>query len=218
MKIGVLGTGMVGTTLATKLVELGHEVTMGAREAGNAAALDWAGHAGEQGHQSSFKGAAYFGELIVNATAGHASEQALERAGTDNLSGKVLIDVANPIAVGSGTPPELAFCNTESLGERIQRAYPEARVVKALNTVNATLMVDPGLLPEPTSIFICGNDPDAKQTTRELLEAFGWEADGIVDLGLIEAARGAEMYLAFWLRAMGAVGNPFFNVRLVRGG
>ena len=217
MKIGVLGTGMVGTTLASKLVELGHEVTMGAREAGNAAALDWAGQAGEQGHQSSFKGAAYFGELIINATAGHASEQALERAGADNFSGKVLIDVANPIAVGSGTPPELAFCNTESLGERIQRAYPEARVVKALNTVNATLMVDPGSLPEPTSIFICGNDPDAKQTTRELLEGFGWDADGIVDLGLIEAARGTEMYLAFWLRAMGAIGNPFFNVRLVRG-
>ena len=217
MKIGVLGTGMVGTTLASKLVELGHEVTMGAREAGNAAALDWAGQAGERGHQSSFKGAAYFGELIVNATAGHASEQALESAEAENLAGKVLIDVANPIAVGSGTPPELAICNTESLGERIQAAHPDAKVVKALNTINASIMVDPGRLPEPTSVFVCGNDADAKETTRELLASFGWEEDGIVDLGPIEAARGTEMYLALWLRTIGVVGNPFFNVRLVRG-
>jgi predicted dinucleotide-binding enzyme len=217
MKIGVLGTGMVGTTLASKLVELGHEVTMGAREAGNPAALDWAGQAGERGHQSSFKGAAYFGELIVNATAGHASEQALESAGDDNLAGKVLIDVANPIAIGSGTPPELAFCNTESLGERIQAAHPDAKVVKALNTINASVMADPGSLPEPTSVFICGNDPDAKQTTAELLASIGWEEGEIVDLGSIEASRGTEMYLALWLRAMGAIGNPFFNVRLVRG-
>lgn len=217
MKIGVLGTGMVGTTLASKLVELGHEVTMGSREAGNPAALDWAGQAGERGHQSSFKGAAYFGELIVNATAGHASEQALERAGEENLAGKVLIDVANPIATGTGPPPELAFCNTESLAERIQAAHPDARVVKTLNTVNASVMADPGSLPEPTSVFVCGNDAAAKQTTRELLEAFGWEAEQIVDLGPIEAARGTEMYLALWLRMMGTVGNPFFNVRLVRG-
>ncbi len=217
MRIGVLGTGMVGNSLATKLVELGHEVTMGGREAGNERALHWAGTAGERGSQSSFHGAAQFGELIVNATAGDASIAALESAGEENLEGKILIDVANPIARGSGSPPALELCNTESLGELIQARFPQARVVKTLNTVNATVMCDPGRLAEPTTVFVCGNDEEAKGTVRELLEGFGWEADQIADLGSIESARGTEMYLALWLRLMGAVGNPMFNVRLVRG-
>ena len=217
MRIGVLGTGMVGNALATKLVELGHEVTMGARKSGNERALHWAGTAGERGSQSNFRGAAMFGEVIVNATSGDASIAALESAGEEVLAGKVLIDVANPIAQGSGSPPALEICNTESLGELIQARFPEARVVKALNTVNATVMSDPARLTEPTSVFVCGNDEEAKSTVRELLESFGWESDQIVDLGSIESARGTEMYLALWLRLMGTVGNPMFNVRLVRG-
>jgi predicted dinucleotide-binding enzyme len=217
MEIGVLGTGMVGNALATKLVELGHEVTMGGRKSGNERALHWAGSVGERGSQSSFHGAAQFAELIVNATAGEASIAALEAAGEENLEGKVLIDVANPIAHGSGSPPALEFCNTESLGEKIQARFPKARVVKTLNTVNATVMCDPGRLGEPTSVFVCGNDEEAKSTVSDLLEAFGWDSDQIVDLGSIESSRGTEMYLPLWLRLMGAVGNPMFNVRLVRG-
>lgn len=208
---------MVGNTLASKLVELGHEVTMGAREAGNERALHWAGAAGERGSQSSFRGAAEVSELVINATAGTASLAALEAAREENLAGKVLIDVANPIAPESGSPPSLAFCNTESLGERIQARFGEARVVKALNTVNATVMADPGRLDEPTSVFICGNDGEAKATVLRLLGELGWEQEQVVDLGSIDAARGTEMYLALWLRLMGAVGNPLFNVRLVRG-
>lgn len=217
MRIGVLGTGMVGNAIATKLVELGHEVCMGARESGNENALHWAGEAGEAGTQSSFHGAAQFGELLVNATSGVASLAALESAGEENLEGKVLIDVANPIAEGSGSPPALEFCNTESLGERIQARFAGTRVVKALNTINAAVMADPERLGEPTSLFICGNDAEAKEAVTELLADFGWEREQIHDLGSIEAARGTEMYLAFWLRAMVAVGNPFFNVRLVQG-
>lgn len=217
MKIGVLGTGMVGNALATKLVGLGHEVTMGARQSGNERALHWAERAGEAGSQSSFAGAADFGELIVNATSGMASISALEAGGEEALAGKVLIDVANPIASGSGSPPQLGFCNDDSLGERIQARFPGTRVVKALNTVNASVMTDPGQLGEPTSVFVCGEDAEAKETVAGLLADFGWQRDQIVDLGGIEAARGTEMYLALWLRAMFAVGNPMFNVRLVRG-
>lgn len=217
LRFGVLGTGMVGTALAGKLVELGHEVTMGARESGNEKALAWAGEHGERAHQSAFAGAAAFGEIVINATAGLASVEALEQAGADSLAGKVLIDVANPLDLDSGSPPPLAFCNTDSLGERIQARFPEARVVKALNTVNAAVMVDPGRLAEPTSLFICGNDEEAKGQVAELLESFGWEREHLVDLGPIAAARGTEMYLGFWLRNMLAGGDPFFNVRLVRG-
>lgn len=208
---------MVGTSIATKLVELGHEVTMGARSSGNESALAWAGVAGASGSQSSFRGAAEFGELIVNATAGSASLAALEAAGEEHLAGKIVIDVANPIAEGSGSPPALELCNTESLGELIQARFGDAKVVKALNTVNAGVMADPGRLGEPTSIFVCGNDDEAKETVAALLADFGWEPEQVIDLGSIEASRGTEMYLAIWLRLMNAVGNPFFNVRLVRG-
>lgn len=217
MRIGLLGTGMVGNALGSKLVELGHEVRMGARESGNERALHWAGQAGERASQGSFAAAARFGELVINATAGSASIAALEAAGDDVLAGKVLIDVANPIDP-STSPPSLEICNTDSLGERIQARFPDARVVKALNTVNAAVMTDPGSLGEPTTVFVCGNDGDAKATVRDLLEELGWEPDQVVDLGGIDAARGTEMYLAFWLRTMFAVGNPMFNVRLVRGG
>jgi len=217
MRVGVLGTGMVGNAISTKLVELGHEVTMGGRETGNERALHWAGTAGARGSQSSFRGAAEFGELIVNATAGSASIRALEAAGDEHLAGKVVIDVANPIARGSGSPPVLELSNTESLGEAIQARFPQALVVKALNTVNATVMCDPARLPEPTSVFVCGNDEEAKSTVCGLLADFGWDGDQITDLGSIEAARGTEMYLALWLRLIGVVGNPMFNVRLVRG-
>lgn len=207
---------MVGNALGTKLVELGHEVCMGARENGNERALHWAGHAGEGASQGAFTSAARFGEVVINATAGTASIEALEAAGEENLAGKVLIDVANPLD-SSHSPPSLAFCNDDSLGERIQARFPEARVVKALNTVNATVMTDPASLGEPTSLFICGQDEEAKTTVTELLEELGWEGDQIVDLGGIDAARGTEMYLALWLRTMFAVGNPMFNIRLVRG-
>jgi len=197
MKIGVLGTGIVGRTIATKLRELGHDVLVGSRSAGDDAV--------------PFAEAAAHGELVFNCTSGTASLDALAAAGVDNLSGKVLVDVANPLDFSHGMPPTLTVCNDDSLGEQIQRALPDAKVVKALNTVNAGVMVDP--IPG-TNLFICGNDEGAKAQVRELVESFGWPADAILDLGDISAARGPEMYLPLWLRLMGVHG-PQFNINVV---
>ena len=130
MRIGVLGTGMVGHALAGKLVELGHEVTMGSRRAGNEKAVAWASAAGDTAREGSFADAAGFAEMVVNATAGTASLDALSAAGSGNLAGKVAVEVANPLDFSGGMPPILSVCNTDSLGEQIQRAFPEARVVK----------------------------------------------------------------------------------------
>ena len=174
MKVGVLGTGVVGQTLGGKLVSLGHHVVMGARQAGNDKATAWAAAAGPSASAGTFADAAVHGDLIVNATAGTGSLEALEAAGSENLAGKVLVDVANALDFSGGMPPSLSVCNTDSLGEQIQRRFPEARVVKTLNTVNADVMVQPGIVPGGHTMFLCGNDPTAKQEVRALLESFGW--------------------------------------------
>ena len=215
MRYGVLGTGMVGRTLATRLVELGNEVAMGARQAGGATAVEWArsvgGHAAREG---TFADAARFGEVVVNATAGAHSLDALRAAGAEALRGKVLIDVANPIAEGGGFPPVLTVANDDSLGERIQREFPEARVVKSLNTMNCEVMVAPHLAPGAHVVFVCGEDAAAKQVTVGMLHSFGWAETSVIDLGGIEAARGTEMYLALWLRLMRTLNTAHFNVGL----
>jgi predicted dinucleotide-binding enzyme len=200
MRYAVLGTGMVGQTLATKLVELGHQVKLGSRQAGNEKAVAWGASAGEGASEGSFADAAAFGEVVLNATAGMASLDALRAAGAENLAGKVLIDVANPLDFSKGMPPTLSVCNDDSLGEQIQRYFPDARVVKAFNAVNVSLMVDPSTLPERHSLFLCGNDEGAKAQVRELAASFGWPGEDILDLGDISAARGTEMYLMLWLR------------------
>jgi 8-hydroxy-5-deazaflavin:NADPH oxidoreductase len=215
MRIGVLGTGVVGQTIATKLVELGHEVKMGSRSAGNEKAVEWASGAGDGASEGSFADAASFGELVFNCTAGGVSLEALRSAGSDNLSGKVLVDVSNPLDFSQGFPPTLTVCNDDSVGEQIQREFADARVVKALNTMSAALMVDPSPVPG-TALFMCGNDEDAKGQASELLQSFGWPADGVVDLGDIAGARGMEMYLPLWLRMMGTFDTPMFNIAVVR--
>jgi 8-hydroxy-5-deazaflavin:NADPH oxidoreductase len=216
MRVAVLGTGMVGQTIGGKLVELGHEVTMGSRSADNEDAAGWAEGAGEGAATGTFADAAAGGELVFNCTAGSGSLEALGAAGADNLAGKVLVDVSNPLDSSRGMPPTLAVCNDDSLGERIQAAFPQARVVKALNTVNASIMVDPGKLSEAHTIFLAGEEAEAKARVGELLESFGWPADQILDLGGIESARGMEMYLPLWLRMMGALDTAAFNIRVVR--
>ena len=214
-RIGVLGTGMVGREVASKLVELGHDVTMGSRQAGNEKAVEWASGAGERANEGSFADAAAFGELVINATAGSASLDALEQAGADNLAGKVLWDIANPLDYSTGTLL-LTVTNEDSLAEQIQRAHPDAQVVKALNTVNASVMADPAGLGEETNLFICGNERHAKARVIEILETFGWLSGDIIDLGDITAARGMERYLPLWLSLARALGDSTFNVRVVR--
>ena len=203
MKIGVLGTGVVGPTLAGKLRELGHDVRVGSRD-------------GSKG-DGTFAEAAAHGELVMNATAGAVSLEALAQAGEDKLAGKVLVDVANPLDFSRGKPPTLTVCNDDSLGEQVQRRFPSARVVKTLNTVNAGVMVDPASLPGEHDIFVCGDDGEAKAQVRELLESFGWPRERILDLGAIDSSRAVEMYLPLWLRLLGARGTPRVNVRVVHG-
>jgi len=214
MKIGVLGTGIVGRTLASKLAELGHEVRMGSRDAANEQAAEWAASAGDGASNGTFADAASFGEVVVNATSGTASLDALRAAGAENLSGKLLVDVANPLDFSGGMPPKLSVCNDDSLGEQIQREFPDARVVKTLNTVNAGVMVEPAAVPGDHNIFVCGDDDAAKAQASELLEAFGWPERSILDLGGIDAARGTEMYLPLWLRLFQAAGTPQVNIQL----
>ena len=215
MRIGVLGTGMVGQTVGRRLVGLGHEVRMGSRSAGNDKAVAWAAEVGEGASQGSFADAAGFGELVINATAGAASLAALEAAGAANLAGKVLVDLANPLDGSQGMPPILSVCNTDSLGEQIQRAFPEARVVKTLNTMNCTVMVDPGVLPGSHTVFVCGDDEEAKAEVRALLAEFGWPAEDVLDLGGISSARGVEMYLPLWIRLWTATGTGQLNIKVV---
>ena len=216
MRVGVLGTGMVGRAIATKLVELGHEVTMGSRSADGEALAEWVSGAGEGARGGTFADAAASAELVFNCTSGGASLEALGAAGAENLANKTLVDVANPLVFSGSGPPTLSVCNDDSLGERIQAAFPDARVVKSLNTVNCEVMVDPSRVRGDHAVFVCGDDEAAKAQVSALLEAFGWPAESIVDLGEIGAARATEMYLPLWLRLYGKLGTADFNIAIAR--
>lgn len=215
MKIAVLGTGMVGQQIASKLVTLGHEVMMGSRTEGNEKATAWVQQAGKGASEGTFARAAAFGEQVWNCTAGVASLQALESAGADNLAGKILVDLSNPLDFSKGFPPTLSICNDDSLGEAIQRAFPQAKVVKTLNTMANPIMVDPALVPGDHDVFVSGNDAEAKaEVTRFLKEQFGWRS--VVDLGDITTARGTEAWLLLWTRLYAALGSAEFNLHLQR--
>lgn len=216
MRIGILGTGVVGKTLGHKLVKIGHDVRMGSRKAGNDKARAWVKEAGVGASEGSFADAAGQGEMVFNCTAGMASLDALRAAGTRNLQGKILVDVSNPLDFSRGMPPSLSVCNTDSLGEQIQKAFPEARVVKTLNTVTAAVMVDPSLISGTHTMFVSGNDAHAKsEVTKLLQDGFGWKE--VLDLGDLSAARAQEMYLPLWLRLYMKLQTPNVNVHVVHG-
>ncbi len=228
MKIAVLGTGVVGQTIAEKLAALEHDVTMGTRDVKKALATtgkdmfgrpafgEWySGHANIK--IATFADAAIFGEFIVNATNGMGSLNALEQAGKENMKNKILLDVSNPLDFSKGMPPSLSVSNTDSLGEQIQRAFPETKVVKSLQTMNAYLMVNPSLVPGDHTVFLGGNDTEAKLKIRGLLITFGWKDENILDLGDITTARGTEQMLPIWVRIMTTLQHPFFNFRIVVG-
>jgi predicted dinucleotide-binding enzyme len=218
MRIAVLGTGPVGRAVAGRLAELGHEVTIGTRDAADTAGREeYAAWSAE--HQAvglaNFAEAAAGAELVVNASGGGVALGILESAGSENLAGKVLLDISNPLDGSTGFPPQLFVKDDDSLAETIQRAHPDARVVKSLNTMNNALMVDPQRLGEDTTVFVSGDDADAKATVTELLRAIGH--GDVIDLGGIETARGPEMYIVLWIRTALALGGNDFNIKVVRG-
>lgn len=215
MKYAVMGTGSVGQTIGSKLVELGHEVVMGSRSADNENATAWAAKAGPRASVATFADAAAAAEQIFNCTRGDKSLEALKAAGEANLAGKILIDVANPLDFSQGMPPTLSITGRDSLGEQIQAAFPDTKVVKTLNTMAGDVMVQPSLVPGDHDVFLSGNDAEAKATVGNLLrEGFGWTS--ILDLGDITTARGTESWLPLWLRLWGAMGTPHFNLKVVR--
>ncbi|HUH08577.1 MAG TPA: NAD(P)-binding domain-containing protein [Egibacteraceae bacterium] len=216
MRIGILGTGAVGRTIGSRLVALGHHARMGSRTTENPSAAQWAADAGDRASHGDFADAAGFGELLFNCTAGTASLDAIGAADEADLAGKVLVDVANPLDFSQGFPPTLTVANTDSLAEQIQRAYPGLRVVKALNTMNCEVMVDPARLRGQHTVFVCSDDDGAKAAVIGLLGEFGWPESSILDLGGLDSARGTEMYLPLWLRMMGALGTGEFNIGIVR--
>ncbi|MGZ4507854.1 MAG: NADPH-dependent F420 reductase [Blastococcus sp.] len=226
MKIAVLGTGTVGRTMAARFADLGHQVTVGTRDPeatlarsepdamGNPPFSAWAADH-SQVTLATFSDAAEQAELVVNATNGGVSIDVLNQAGTANLAGKVLLDIANPLDFSQGFPPTLFVKDTDSLGEQIQRAFPDAKVVKTLNTMTAALMAEPGLAAGGDhSVFVSGNDEAAKQTVIDLLTSIGHT--DVIDLGDLSTARGTEMLLPIWLRLMGALGSPMFNFKIAR--
>jgi hypothetical protein len=206
---------MVGKAIATKLVEVDHEVCMGSRTADNSEATEWASGAGDTATHGTFADAAAFGEIVFNCTGGMVSLAALEAAGEDNIGDKVVIDVSNALDFSHGMPPSLAVANTDSVGEQLQRRFPRARVVKSLNTMNFAVMVDPGSVPGYHNVFVSGDDADAKETVTGILGQFGWPEDAVIDLGDIKSARGAEALVLFWVFLRGALGDNQFNLGVV---
>jgi 8-hydroxy-5-deazaflavin:NADPH oxidoreductase len=215
MRIGVFGTGMVGKAIATKLVEVGHEVCMGSRTADNEEATTWATERGDHATHGTFADAAAFGELLFNCTGGMVSVAACEAAGEENIGSKVMVDVSNPLDFSHGMPPSLAVANTDSVGEQLQRRFAAARVVKSLNTMNFAVMVDPGGVAGYHNVFVSGDDAGAKATVTDLLGQFGWPRESVIDLGDIKSARGAEAFVLFWVFLRGAVGANQFNLGVV---
>ncbi|MDP2789345.1 MAG: NAD(P)-binding domain-containing protein [bacterium] len=226
MKIGILGTGMVGRAHAAKLAELGHDVVLGTQDVkktmansekdamGNPPFAEW-----HKDHTEvklvTLPEAANYGEIVYNALKGEVTLSALSSL-KEELAEKILIDIANPLDFSKGMPPSLFVCNTDSLGEQIQKALPKVKVIKAFNTMNAYLQVDPHQLADGDHhLIVSGNDPDAKaQVIKIAKEWYGWS--NIIDLGDITTSRGTEMVLALWIRLWGALQTPMFAFKIIK--
>jgi 8-hydroxy-5-deazaflavin:NADPH oxidoreductase len=226
MKIGIIGGGGVGQAIGGKLQANGHAVVIGIRNPSDAELAkdrqmarplkDWIKDTGAK--VASFADAAEHGEILVNATSGGASIEALTQAGAANIGSKILIDIANPLDFSKGMPPSLLpqYDHGTSLGEEIQKAFPNAKVVKTLNTISNTIMINPAAIAGEHDLFVAGNDADAKATvTAFVKKEFGWKS--IVDVGDITGARGTEHILPLWVRLWGVLGTPTFNIRIVKG-
>lgn len=220
MKIGVLGTGMVGETIASALIAKGHLVRMGSRSATNEKAAAWVKKSTDHATQGDFHDAAAFGDLIFVCLNGEHTLDAISTITPEAILHKIVIDLTNPLDFSKGMPPVIldGLGNTNSLGEEIQKSLPGAFVVKVLNTLTAKLMVEPKLVNKGDhSLFICGNDADAKNKVKHLLvDTFGWKANNLVDLGGIQNARYTEAIVPLWVSLMQSLGTPMFNFKIVK--
>lgn len=227
-KIAVLGSGVVGQTISARLSGLGYDVMVGTRNIQNTLAKSEKDMFGrppfKEWHNQNprvklgtFAEAASFGEFIVNASNGMGTMEALKLAGKNSFDGKIMLDISVPLDFSKGMPPSLSVCNTDSLAEQIQRELPQTKVVKSLNTMNAYIMVNPGMIPGDHNVFISGNDAGAKQEVKNILAQFGWKEKNMIDLGDITTARGVEMMLPVWIRLFNALQNPSFNFHIVVG-
>lgn len=210
MKIAVLGMGVVGETIATKLIENGHDIMIGSRISANKKAMALTKNI-SNAHYGTFADAAGFAEdIIFNCINGKATLVGLLAAGKENMTGKVLIDLANPLDFSNGMPPTLFVCNNDSLGEQVQRKFPDTYVVKSLNTMNCTIMLNPTNIMGNHTVFMSGDNLIAKNKVAQLLMTFDWKKENIIDLGDITTARGAEMMLLMWINLYGVFDSPNF--------
>jgi predicted dinucleotide-binding enzyme len=228
MNVTVLGTGIVGQVIAGRLAGLGHKITIGTRDVektlaraekdglGNPPFSEWYNQNKANVKLTKYEDAAASADVLVNCTAGVASVEAIKALGSANIKGKILIDISNPLDFSKGFPPSLSVVNTDSLGELIQRTFPELKVVKTLNTMVCFLMVNPASLPGDHTVFVSGNDESAKAKTKEILQSFGWKESNIIDLGDITTARGTEQLVSLWVRVLGTMKNPMFNFNIVK--
>ncbi len=215
-KVGVLGTGMVGNAIGSRLIELGYEVRMGSRSDANEKAIAWASKHGKAASQGTFTSASEFGEMIFNCLKGEIAPEVLKSIPQELLASKTIVDISNPLDFSGGMPPTLIsrYANTYSLAEELQRLLPQSHIVKTLNMVNCLVMIDASKSGGDATMFMCGNSSDAKNTVRGILEQFGWK--DILDLGDITAARGIEMLLPVWLSIWQSTGNGYFAFKIVR--
>ena len=203
-RIGVLGSGTVGKVLAAGFASRGHDVMIGTRDPDKPELQEWLAGEGSGVKAGGFAQTAAHGNLLVLAVFGDAAEQAIAQAGPESFAGKVVIDTTNPLDFSRGFPPKLSISGEDSLGERVQRAIPQARVVKAFNTIGNPYYVDPSFSEGKPTMLIAGNDEAAKQTVADVLHDFGWPEP--VDLGGIESSRELEAICIAWVKIGGRRG------------
>jgi predicted dinucleotide-binding enzyme len=198
MNVGVLGRGQVGRQLAGAFRDRGHDVMIGTREPDNAELQEWLAGDGSRVRAGTLADTAQFGEVLVLALLGNAAEEAVTQVGPDVFAGKIVIDAMNPLDFSVGSPPRLSITGHDSLGEHVQRALPEAKVVKAFNIIGSPYMADPQFPDGKPTMIIAGDDAEAKAKVGEILESFGWPP--AVDAGGIEASRELEALCILWVR------------------
>ena len=213
MRIGILGSGRVGQALGVGFAGLEHEVMIASRNPRQEKVKLWLEQTGRGTSAGTFAEVARFAELAVLATSWDGTESAIRLAGPQNLAGKIVIDVINPLDYSTGGPPQLAIGHTNSAGEEIQRRLADSFVVKAFNAVGLEHMVNPQFPGGPPDMFICGNDAQAKQTVTDILHDFGWS---VVDLGGIELSRYLEPLAMIWIVQTVNTGNRNHAFKLLR--